>query len=314
MHTPRGYRYNGLSPEAYDQKIIQLHGDISVYIEGITELLALVPFSSKDTILELCCGTGIATEEMGKRDHDTILAIDENYFFVQAAEKRCKSASLRNISFEFGDITSLLENERKFEEVALRTDPMLMQGISDVTKGAPYDHIIMCNAATEILEEGDFFPLVREYLKEDGVFLFNVKIKDGIENACAHFFRLFRDYHNNSSPPHVCLGNTIDADIVPAQRTEEDILALLEREGFSLRTMTKKRYILPNILPYAFAVRERISDFVRREYTPAPYQRALYLYLEEELPDNFHRAHSRFLQEDTEKHIKTELLIAAEKR
>lgn len=136
-----------------------------------------------------------------------------------------------------------------------------------------------------------------------------------ISRRTGHFNREWVLAHGHSSIKEGKLSSEVrDGDIVDAQRTEEDILYFLKEKGFFPYTFQKKEYTLHDIVPYTHTIKERFFEILKKSYN---IHHSEYLYaarVENELEENRQRAYYQFSGEGRPMHIKTELLIAAQKK
>jgi D-alanine-D-alanine ligase len=71
-----------------------------------------------DRVLDLCCGQGRHTIELGRRGHEAVVGLDRSRYLIRLARKRAERAGV-SVSFKEGDARKFRMPEASFEAVAL---------------------------------------------------------------------------------------------------------------------------------------------------------------------------------------------------
>jgi len=214
--------YGRVSPEDYEREIKRLYGgNLELYKENVRELLDMGNFHNFSLVLELCCGTGLATQEIVKRHHLTLRACDANISYLNYAREHVKREYFDfyepciPLEFFHADIT-------KWDIKSLKEENSI---------------VIMCNAMTEMLDDIPLFDIAHAQLFDKGLFLYNIKVVDGKRAYPVQLFEAITEKYPKEFPE----GSTI-VDFVTPTKTKEEIYTLLSQKKFSLHTCKEKEY------------------------------------------------------------------------
>ena len=87
-------------------------------VQEVDFLIRAVGLEENDCILDLCCGQGRHSIELGKRGFRNIMGIDRSRYLIRLARRRAREANL-NISFREGDVRKLRLAENSYHCVAV---------------------------------------------------------------------------------------------------------------------------------------------------------------------------------------------------
>ena len=300
--TLRRGMYARLRPQQYEQEIMRLYGGtLEPYLQGINSLLDIGTFTHFSMILELCCGTGLATQEIVKKEHMFIKSCDANFSFLQYAKEHVKEIYYNmywpTLPVEF------------FQADMTQWDPSTKKTKSEYD--GPYSHVILSNAMTEIIDETPIFALAYTQLFPKGEFLFNVKIVDGKKSYPQQIFEYVAEKYRKEFPQGTNL-----ADFVSPTKTKEDIVSLLQEQDFTMCQFKERSYPFSEEGQrlYALHLRDRVYEYLLNARTcrkgSVEARRIL-----GDLEWDFQQAlaYGRAQNKDFA-HMKTELLICAKKR
>ncbi len=133
----------------YDSIVFGMLGGRKAYEQSIAALVSFAQLQPDESVLELCCGTGISTGEL--------LRVNQNITAVELNKERIQRAK-----------ESLPPEVRLLTKDALELTPE--------TDGR-YD-VVMCINGFYHFNEADFYALAERMLKPGGRLVFNVKLKD----------------------------------------------------------------------------------------------------------------------------------------
>ncbi|MDO8642254.1 MAG: class I SAM-dependent methyltransferase [Candidatus Woesearchaeota archaeon] len=133
----------------YDSIVFGMLGGRKAYEQSIAALVSFVQLQPDESVLELCCGTGISTGEL--------LRVNQNITAVELNKERIQRAK-----------ESLPPEVRLLAKDALELTPE--------TDGR-YD-VVMCINGFYHFNEADFYALAERMLKPGGRLVFNAKLKD----------------------------------------------------------------------------------------------------------------------------------------
>lgn len=295
--------YKKGSPADYEDSLRVLYGGrLDSYILGIQFLLDLGVSFENRSVLELCCGTGLASQEIVARRPASFLAVDVIPSFVSFAEQRVRQSLIpsleQDLHFLCKDVFSLTEKD--FLEKKL-------------------DTIIVCNAATELESMEKLFSFVYHNLDSlEGIFLFNVKVKDEKKTVYEMVYEtLVREHQKDAMLSRSQrLEGLRDGRVVHPQLSEKQVLKLLSRTDFRVQLCYRCPFSFsPQQLQYYTSrAWNDYQSLLKGIHTQGSDDSQISRWIHERTDDrffNFDKACSSSLQECS--HMKTELFIRAEK-
>ena len=133
---------------SYDENVFLMLGGKEKYLESLAQLVEFAAIRPQDSVLEICCGTGLSTQK--------ILAKTQNVVAVELNRERMGIAK-----------------ERLPTSVPLLTKNALDLNVED----GRYD-VIICINGFHYFKEDQFYALAHRMLAENGRLIFNVKLHD----------------------------------------------------------------------------------------------------------------------------------------
>jgi len=295
-------RYGNVTPDVYEDTIRFLHGGgLDCYVAGIHALLDLGHFHPAASVREFCCGTGLSTREIVKREHSELYACDAHADFIRYAQQHVQAPAVgypqkEPLRFHQYDLREWLG----IWEKVLRKE----------------DIIVMCNAS-ELFRETCVFDVARKLLRPAGEFLYNIKIRDGKKSVYSGLYEKFVAVHNShfSREGRIPDGTVMGA-VVEGTMTEEDVLRSPHFGGFRVKTSVKRvsRFDAPGMGSFSFDLRERLFQFLMRQYGIGSEHETQGQWLRREVDAEFEAASDQWRRTEDPYHMKTELLVCAERK
>ena len=294
--------YQKLDPKTYEDHVATLHGgSLETYLDGIRALLDMDSFDPQESILEVCCGTGLGTRELMKRPHRQLVAIDKTAHFVEYAKDR--------VEFQLFQFRG--QPIPYFEVIDVRDFHLPLRH----SRYEKFDKMILFNAATEVLELGgiNIFEIGERVLQPNGKIMFNIKIKDERTTAYTGIWDTLARYHNMYGYPE----NTRNAEgwrdamIVTPESTTAAIHERIRKEGYRIKQSIERSYAFDVSGLYNY-----FRDVERRYYKHCndrcPSWKGIE-WLKEEAMAWMPRVIHEWMQTADPYHMKTELLVCARK-
>jgi len=212
--------YKKIGIKEYEDAIAVLHGGLKAYVASINTLLDLTTFQGKPEILELCCGTGLATREIYKRTRSPHTIMDQDMTFLTHTNDTVFKKHFNGFwNCDIARIAMDKDNDRR------------------------YDIVVMCNAATELLvEDINLYAVATNCCKTGGQFLCNIKISDGKESAYARLSRILTKHHRKHFPQRPW--EFSDALVIPAAATRDMVEEGFAQHGFHIENAMQYEFSL----------------------------------------------------------------------
>jgi len=175
------------------------------FSKGSKSLVQLTDFSGASLVVDLCCGTGITSEEIRKVYSDKIVGIEKSENMINIAEK--KFVKDKNIQFIIGNAENLPDYLERLERV----------------------DIILCNCGLQFLNLEKTFQSISCVLKGDGIFIFNLApdFYEPLESTNT-FHTIFRGKYIKQIAGGKYVGEEFE------KINYQGLLSILKRNGFNL--------------------------------------------------------------------------------
>src|SRR5665648_128697 len=92
--------------------------DLSITASEITQFLNILKLSPEDKILDLCCGQGRHSLELGRRNFKNVEGLDRSHYLIQKAKAQEKKEDV-NIRFKEGDARKIPYGSDYFDTVMI---------------------------------------------------------------------------------------------------------------------------------------------------------------------------------------------------